>query len=149
MEQDNFMSRGYLLPPGCKDLVDVLNLKAAQSEPAHIVDFLKAKLPPQQFNKFLAAFNKAFSPLKLSGKFGPKQSFWQTAPALPPVTGQIVVSGESTAEQLAALLAAKTSDIVGDVMQLGFFVSAQDPLSFEIISSVARKHGYLAIRAAA
>jgi hypothetical protein len=34
MEPDDFMKRGYLLPEGCKDLIDTLKLKP-QHEPKH------------------------------------------------------------------------------------------------------------------
>ena len=40
------MKRGYLLPGGCKDLIDVLKLKSKQQSPqhpAHLVDILKLK----------------------------------------------------------------------------------------------------------
>jgi hypothetical protein len=131
MEQE-FMNRGYLLPPGCKDLIDVMNLKA------------KLSLSPPQLDYFLEALKKH----KQFLKFEPKQPSPQPVAPLPPMVGQIVVPAETTAAQLAPLLGLKPFQIVADVLELGFFVTAKDPLSFEIISSVARKHGFLAIKAA-
>ena len=127
------MNRGYLLPPGCKDLIDVLNLKA------------KLSLSPEKLDYFLE-FLKRRKPKVL--KFEPNPPLPKPSAALPPITGQIVVPAESTVAQLAAILGLKPFQIVADVMELGIFVTAQDPLSFEIISSVARKHGFFAIRAA-
>jgi hypothetical protein len=132
MEHD-FMDRGYLLPPGCKDLIDVLNLKA------------KLSLSPARIDYFLDFLKKHKGKVL---KFEPKQAFAKSPAALPPIVGQVVVPAETTAAQLAGLLGQKPFQIVAEVMDLGFFVGAQDPLSFEIISSVARKHGFFAIRAA-
>jgi hypothetical protein len=149
------MNRGYLLPPGCKDLIDVLNLKAKQQGPwssAMRMDVSKhkaqpVKLSPSKLDLFLEALKK--SKLSLL-KSEPKQPFPQQkpAPALPPIVGEIVVPAEATAIQLAALLGQKPFQIIEDVAELGFFVFPSDRLSFEIVSKVARKHGFLAVRAA-
>ena len=144
------MARGYLLPSGCKDLIDVLNLK--RSQPAslsltHMIDFskLKTKLSPQQFNQLFKALQN-LKPQFL--KFDPAKPISKPSTSLPPIVGQIVIPPETSVSQLAALLGQKPFQIVADVLELGFFVAFKDPLSFEIISSVARKHGFLAIKAA-
>ena len=108
MEND-FMKRGYLLPEGCKDLIDVLTLKP-QQQPR----------PP---------------------------SFLLPAPP-PLIVGEIVVPERTSVLQLAALLGQKPFQIVADVMQLGIFATVTQPLGFQIISSVARKYGFIAKRAA-
>lgn len=140
------MGRGYLLPAGCKDLIDVLNLKSGQSQlhPAQLIDLskLKLKLSPPQLNQLLDALKK------LKQQLEPKQPFPSPPAPLPPIKGEMVVPAETTAAQLAALLGQKPFQIVADVMDLGFFVTANDPLSFEIIFSVARKHGFFAIKPA-
>jgi len=136
MEHD-FMKRGYLLPEGCKDLIDVLKLKPKQQSPqhpAHLVDILKLKF---DFLKLMPQV------LKLK----PKPHSPQHPAPLPPLVGEIVIPEQTSASQLAALLGQKASEIIADVMQLGFFVTAK-PLDFKIISSVARKYGFIAKRAA-
>ena len=150
MEQE-FINRSYLLPPGCKDLIDVLNLKAKQqSLSTWTMDVSKlkpkpVKLSPSKLDLFLEALKKSkVSLLKLE----PKQPASQTAAALPPIVGELVVPAGTTVLQLAALLGQKPFQIIEDVVELGFFVFPSDRLSFEIISKVARKHGFLAIRAA-
>jgi hypothetical protein len=150
MEQE-FINRSYLLPPGCKDLIDVLNLKAKQqSLSTWTMDVSKlkpkpVKLSPSKLDLFLEALKKSkVSLLKLE----PKQPASQTAAALPPIVGDLVVPAGTTVLQLAALLGQKPFQIIEDVVELGFFVFPSDRLSFEIISKVARKHGFLAIRAA-
>ena len=151
------MNRGYLLPSGCKDLIDVLNLKASQPSPkylAHLIDISKLaphflmlmqQFTPQQLDHLLKAFKK-FKPQFL--KVDPKHTFPQPPASLPPMVGQIVIPAETTVSQLSVLLGQKPFQIIADIMELGFFVTADDALSFEIISTVARKHGFFAIRTA-
>jgi translation initiation factor IF-2 len=112
------MKRGYLLPDGCKDLIDVLKRKphpisATSCQPQH----------------------KKFKP---------------THPLLkhpvPPVVGELVIPAPASVSELAKLLGQKPFKIIADVMELGFFVSAKQSLSFEIVSSVARKYGFIAKR---
>jgi len=148
------MNRGYLLPPGCKDLIDAMNLKAVlPGSPGRsgFIDFsyltpqvvkLMQKLSPKQLDHLLEVFIKG----KLQMVKLPLSP--QPAGGLSPLASQIVVPPETTAAQVAALLGLKPFQIVADVLELGFFVTAKEPLSFEIISSVARKHGFLAIKAA-
>jgi len=148
------MNRGYLLPPGCKDLIDAMNLKAVlPGSPGRsgFIDFsyltpqvvkLMQKLSPKQLDHLLEAFIKG----KLQTVYLPHSP--QSAAGLTPMTGQIVVPSETTAAQLAPLLGLKPFQVVADVLELGLYVTAKEPLSFEIISSVARKHGFLAIKAA-
>jgi hypothetical protein len=146
----DFMKRGYLLPTGCKDLIDVLNLKAMQQSspnPGELISFLKLnpKLTPQQL-AFMLGVLKKLKPQFL--KFEPAPPASQASAPLPPILREVVVPAETTVSQLAALLGQKLSQVVADVMELGFFVTTKDALSFEIISSVARKHGFFAIRVA-
>jgi hypothetical protein len=151
MEQE-FINRSYLLPPGCKDLIDVLNLKAKQQgvwNSEQMLDAFKpkprpVKLSPSKFDLFLEALKE--SKLSLLNQ-EPKQPLPEQAPILPPIVGEIAVSAETTVLQLAALLGQKPFQIIGDVAELGIFVFPKDRLSFEIISKVARKHGFFAIRA--
>jgi hypothetical protein len=131
--EPNYTNRGYLLPPGCKDLIDVLNLKA------------KLSLSPQM-QDFFVEFLKQRKPKVI--KFEDKPATSPAPPAPPPVLRQIVIPAETTVAQLAALLEQRVVQIVDDVMALGFFVGTEDALSFEIITSVARKHGFMAIRGA-
>jgi hypothetical protein len=148
MDQE-YTNRGYLLPPGCKDLIDVLNLK--QQAPGNsdwMMDALKpkprpVKLSPSKFDLFLEALKQ--SKLSLLNQES-KQSLAEQAAALPPIVGEIMVPAETTVLQLAVLLGQKPFQIIHDVAELGLFVFPKDRLSFEIISKVARKHGFLAVR---
>jgi hypothetical protein len=117
MEHD-YMSRGYLLPDGCKELYDALMLK---HQPGH---YPIAKLQTE-----IAQLPKEREPL-------------------PPVKGEIIIPAQTTTVQLAALLGQKPALIVADLMQMGVFSGASQPLNFETIRRVARKHGFIAKKAA-
>jgi hypothetical protein len=170
MELEN-MNRGYLLPPGCKDLIDALTLNSMQQSPfnkGHLAKLvaLKAKLSPQEFTDFYQEALKHFKPHFIKCKpqlpnaskpvepppFVAEIVTWTSSKGfsaeLPPITGEIVIRSETSVAKLAALLALKPFQVVADVLELGIFVSAEDSLGFEIISKVARKHGFFAIRAA-
>jgi hypothetical protein len=110
MEPDDFMERGYLLPEGCKDLIDVFKLKP-KHETKH--QSRPTSAPP--------------------------------AP-LPPIAGEIIIPQKTSVLDLARLLNQKPFRIVADVMQLGIFAIVKQTLDFEIISSVARKYGFIAKR---
>jgi hypothetical protein len=127
MEHD-FMSRGYLLPKGCKDLIDAMRLKATIFPEGSEPSFDISKLKPQIFI------------------FDPKHPL--KPPALPPVVGELLVPNPTTVSQLAALLGQKPFQIIADVMELGVFANVNQTLDFKTISSVARKYGYLVIKPA-
>jgi len=126
------MKRGYLLPPGCKDLIDVLNLKEKKQQ-ALITGL--PQLPPLP-----EAFETAMKPLKPT-------SVWKPT-SLPPVKGEIIVPAVTTVGKLAALLGQKPYLIIADLMmELGIFAMSTELLDFEAISKVARKHGFIAKKA--
>lgn len=121
--ENEFMKRGYLLPKGCKDLHDVLLLK--QKQVASLFQCLPA-LP--------TGHDAALKPWK--------------QPAPPPVTAQIVIGPHTTVGKLATLLGLKPFQIIGDLMKLGMFATADYQLDFETISKIARTHGFMAIKSA-
>jgi hypothetical protein len=118
------MKRGFLLPEGCKDLIDILKPKW-----------------PQLSAPYLTAFKPQLQKFKPTQPSSPKHPL-----PLPPIVGEVIIPASTSTAQLAALLGQKPFTIIADVMQLGFFVSANQLLDFEIISSVARKYGFIANR---
>jgi hypothetical protein len=109
MEPDDFRKGDYLLPEGCKDLIDVLKLKPEQR---------------------------------------PKLQWRKRNSDLPPIGGRVIIPAQTPALQLAALLNQKPSRIIADVIQLGISVTVEQQLDFWIIFIVARRHGFIAERAA-
>lgn len=119
------MKRGYLLPPGCKDLHDALKLELKQV--------------PEGFWESQCMPTSLFDvTVELSETVGP----------LPPIKGQIVIPPHTTVKKLAALLDQKPFQIIGDLMQLGIFATVDFLVDFKSISKVARMYGFTAIRAA-
>ena len=122
------MKRGYLLPPGCKDLIDVLNLKEKQQQA------LLTGLP------HLPPLPKVFvTPWKPTSVSKPA--------SLPPAKGEIIIPPETTVGELAALLDQKAFRIIGDLLEIGVFATVTEVIGFETISKVARKYGFTAKRA--
>ena len=97
--ENEFMKRGYLLPEGCKDLIDVL--RPARTSFVH--DFLPQK------------------------------------PLL-----ELTVPAQMTVRELAEALGHKPFMIIADLLKIGVFATAWQQLSFDVISRIARKYGFLA-----
>ncbi len=119
------MERGYLLPEGCKDLIDVLKLKQKRAQCLVLKPYAQ---PPKGHGPMI-------KPLK------------QPAP-LPPVKGEIIIPAPTSVSQLAALLGQKPFRIIADLMQLGVFANVHQLLGFETVSRIARQYGFIAKKAA-
>ena len=123
MDFEHF-ERGYLLPNGCKDLIDVIKLHAQ----CQTKSLLGSKA-----NIFINPKPKIF--LKPGSQ-----------PLTQPVQnkGEVLIPESTNASQLAALLGQQTSKILADAMHLGVFATPSQTLSFEVISKIARKYGFSA-----
>jgi len=110
--------RGYLLPMGCKDLIDVINLQDKDD-----IIHLLAKPQTQILKIWSGALN-----------------------LVPPVKGELVISERVSVEQLAELLGQKPFKIIADAMQLGIFATVKQSLPFGTIQRIARNYGYIAKR---
>ena len=115
----DYSKRGYLLPEGCKDLIDVQKLELEQFEQAwrEIQEQRRPKPTP-----------------------------------LPPVIGEVVIPAHTTVSQLAGILKQKPLQIIADLMEIGIFATGADALdrklNFGTSAKVARRHGYIAKKAA-
>jgi len=112
------MRRGYLLPEGCKDLIDVLNLKEQQK---FALANLRTRLVP------------------------PKAT--QKAPALPAIKGDLIIKTPTSVKDLADQLGQMPFKIIADLMGIGIFASVSQHLSFEAIAIICRQNGFIAKRA--
>ena len=124
-----------MLPEGCKDLLDVIQLEQRIKEESFNLAKGQVKLG---FGKalFLSGSKTKVKAVKL-GEF---------AGVPPPITGELLVSEPTTVGKLAELLSQKPASIIADLMQLGVFASVNQAVSFAVISKVARKYGYAAKR---
>jgi hypothetical protein len=85
--------------------------------------------------------------LKPKSRSEPKRPSPPPPAALPPITGELVIPAQTSVLDLARLLGQKPFRIVADLMQFGVFATVKQTLDFEVISSVARKYGFIAKRA--
>jgi len=120
------MKRGYLLPPGCKDLSDALKLKQKPALEAWVLG--SSYVPPSKFET------------------APEPS--AAKESLTVIKGQIFVPPGTTVERLTTLLGQKPFQIIADLMKIGVFATMNSLLDFKTISKVARMHGFLAIMSA-
>ena len=118
--EHNYMSRGYLLPEGCKDLVDLLNLQLKQQLPK---PYFLPKLPKPFPNPQAKPIN------------------WKKPPP-PPLPREITIASQISVSDLAILLGHKPFHIIADLMELGVFANVMHLLSFETASQIATKYGF-------
>jgi hypothetical protein len=128
---DDFMKRGYLLPEGCKDLIDALRLKQVQAQIAK--------------RELQGAHLLSTPPAYLDTSGVPLAKLWKPPP---PIKGEITVSAQTSVAQLAELIGEKPIRIIAELMQDGVFASATQLLDFETISRIARKFGFITRKAA-
>jgi hypothetical protein len=122
MDMD-YTKRGYLLPSGCKDLIDVLNLQRRKDPGVW-------KLPKVFQSKTAKGEGTSFAWTTALGKFA----------------GEIPIPELISAGELAELLHQKLDAVIADLMQLGIFATSNQHVSFEMAVKVARKYGYVARR---
>jgi hypothetical protein len=126
----DYSKRDYLLPPGCKDLFDVL--KMHQPQPLFDV----SKLHQQQPYFYQS-----------------KPSLWQQVQRrrrrpIPPITRYVTVSDPVSVKQLIELAGKKPFCIIAGLMDLGLFVNINGKVSFDIAARVLRWYGIAAVPAA-
>lgn len=125
--------RNYLLPPGCKDLVDALNQST-----------------------------KAVGRLKQAGSAATKSGTWKytkgnsgQVPGWPQIPasqagaetfplGEIEIPDRAPIRLLALVLGKKIYQIIADLMELSVFATVNESVDFETASKVLRKYGYQA-----
>jgi hypothetical protein len=113
------MRRGYLLPEGCKDLIDVLNMKEQQK-------FALSSLPTH---------------------FVPPKPAPSKPAVLPAIKGELIIRAPTSVKDLAEQLGQMPFKIIADLMALGVFASVSQVLPFETVSIIARQYGFLAKKA--
>jgi hypothetical protein len=119
----DYSKRDCLLPSGCKDLMDVLNLekkKALESEQSAQGFILKSL---------------------------------ESKPTLPrrksPLEGKTVELRPTTVvKALAQLIGIKPFMIIADLMELGLFATVNQPVSFDAAAKVLAKYGVAARKVA-
>ena len=127
MFEPDYTKRSYLLPNGCKDLIDLINLqKLSPPSFPHVtpIDAVMSWTDIEDLKSELEA--KAKLPII-------------PAPAL---QGEISASDATTVSELAAMLDQKPYKIITDLMQFGVFATVNQSLDLALISKIAHKYGF-------
>ena len=137
MLSPDYTKRDYLLPEGCKDLIDVIRLEQRKGleqrkEEVWLVKKLKFGIAEG------ALLAKDFEAITMGTVLG------ELPGVPPPIMGEIQVAGPVSVRKLAELLGQKPFAIIADLMLLGVFATVNQIVSFEAIRKVARKYGYTA-----
>src|SRR5688572_28299657 len=102
MDEPDYSKRDYLLPAGCKDLIDVLKLKQQKedAQPRGAGEPLGANQP---------------------GPFIWKSTKW-------PITGEVVISEPISVQALAVLLGKRPFRLIADLMEFNIFANVNQNL---------------------
>lgn len=131
----DYNKRSYLLPPGCKDLIDLLRLEEQKKRASIQLPFSKGEI-------FAAGSAEALSPWKLKKK---KDS--QDPPTILPLR-EVIIPAEILVRELADIAGQKPYKIIADLMEIGIFASVKQAVQFDAASRILKKYGITAKRAA-
>jgi len=129
----DYNKRNYLLPPGCKDLIDLMKLEehrpiipeGAEDLSPEMVQFLTPwKLPSKEKKAKPAQADPA------SGSFR-----------------EVKIPQSIAVSKLAELVGQKPFQIIAEFMGLGIFTTAHALVSFEAAAMLLKKYGLIAKRA--
>lgn len=130
----DYNKRSYLLPPGCKDLIDLLRLEEQKKRSIQL-PFLKGEL-------FAAGSGEVLSPWKLKKK---KDS--ENPPTILPLR-EVIIPAEILVRELADIAGQKPYKIIADLMEIGIFANVKQAVPFDAASRILKKYGITAKRAA-
>jgi hypothetical protein len=122
--------RSYLLPPGCKDLIDVLRLQEMAEQP--LPPLLSGQAPISGSEAFSQVWNLNQKKLKPT----PPSPFPDPGFFLEVQLGQTV-----SVQFLASVLGRQPVQILSDLMEFGVIVSGDGQIGFEEAAKVLRKYG--------
>jgi hypothetical protein len=117
----DYSKRGYLLPGGCKDLVEISFYRLPEG------------------CKVL---------LDVAGFKARKEHTPNLSAPIPKITRDVIVPEQTSVRRLAALLGKHPSRIIIDLLELDVYSCVTTQLEFKVISKIARMYGYNAKRMA-
>lgn len=129
------MKRGYLLPDGCKDLIDALRLKEKRG--GYFLGKLPAQLPAEQEGWHAEILDLDLEAMKALKELA----------QLPAIKGELTIPDTILVSDLATMLKEKPFRIIAELMEMGIFANTKQMVGFEAAAKVARKHGFNAKRA--
>lgn len=128
----DYNKRNYLLPPGCKDLIDLLKLE--EHKPPVLSE------SPEDLSPEMAQF---FTPWKLPSK----EKTAKPAQADPAGSGsfrEVEIPPSISVRALAELVGKKPFQIIADLMEVGMFATVNEMVSFEAAGAVLKRYGLIA-----
>jgi translation initiation factor IF-2 len=136
----DYNKRSYLLPPGCKDLIDLLRLEEHKKQ----LPFKLPTLPPT--SGFVPSPQEFIGLWKLK-KDKPKEPETSSA-GTAASTSEVTIPGHGVLViELAKLAGQKPFKIIADLMQIGIFANVKQKVGFDAAARVLKKYGITAKRA--
>jgi hypothetical protein len=137
----DYNKRSYLLPPGCKDLIDLLRLEEHKKR-------ISTQLPPLpglpgilKGETFVAGTQEIFGPWKLKKKKSKEPA--DESPSVPSIR-EVVIPDQILVRELAKIAGQKPFKIIADLTEIGIFANVTQKIGFEAASRVLKKYGILA-----
>ena len=132
----DYNKRNYLLPPGCKDLIDLLRLEQQ-----------KAQLLPYLGEEAAAEIGQSVMPWKLpskhkKGKVSEPTS--SSAPAPASSFRELEIPESISVSALAELVGKKPFHIIADLMTIGVFATLHTDIPFEAAEKILKNYGLIA-----
>jgi hypothetical protein len=139
----DYNKRSYLLPPGCKDLIDLLRLE--EQKKGSTIQL--PKLPGLKGGEiFIAGTQEILGPWKLKKNI-PKKAQSDSPPAIPS-GGQVVIPDEISVLELTKIAGQKPFKVIADLIEIGIFANVKQKIGFEVAARVLKKYGIIAKKAA-
>lgn len=136
----DYNKRSYLLPPGCKDLIDLLRLEEQKKHSPFKLQTLPTGtvyIPSTQ--EFVGPWtlkkNKPKEP-----ETGEPKTETSTSEVTIPQHGVLVM-------ELAKLAGQKPFKVIADLMEIGVFANVKQKVGFDAAARVLKKYGINAIKA--
>jgi Translation initiation factor IF-2, N-terminal region len=140
----DYNKRSYLLPPGCKDLIDLLKLEEHKRQLSTQLPTLPGFPGLLKGDTFIASTQEILGPWKLKKK---KSKEPDEVPLSIPSIREVVIPDEILVRELAKIAGQKPFKIIADLMEVGIFSNVTQKIGFEAASRVLKKYGILAKKA--
>jgi hypothetical protein len=140
----DYNKRSYLLPPGCKDLIDLLRLEEHKKQFPTQLPTLPGLPGLLKGETFIAGTQEFLGPWKLKKKKSKEPA--DESLSIPSIR-EAVVPDEILVRELAKIAGQKPFKIIADLMEIGIFSNVTQEIGFEAASRVLKKYGILAKKA--
>ena len=142
----DYNKRSYLLPPGCKDLIDLLRLEEQKKRPSTQLPMLQGLPALEGGEIFIAGTQEILGPWKLKKK--KSKELQSDSPPSIPSGSQVVIPEEISVLELTKIAGQKPFQVIADLMEIGIFANVKQKIGFEVAARVLNKYGIIAKKAA-